>query len=430
MKVIILAGGSGTRLWPISRSLYPKQFVKLQDSRYSLFQETFKRSLLLTSIDNIYVVTNDNYKELIMHDTKELNYDYNIQNIILEPEAKNTLPAIYAGVNDIVSRENDSIVVFPSDQMILKDEEFVDIILESEQLLNDSIVTFGIEPNSPNTGYGYISPGEKVLNGYEVKEFKEKPNYELAKQYVNSGYLWNGGIFMFNSNLFISEVEKYSPEIYNAFNTSESIKEAFSKITTKISIDFGVMEKTDKIVVVPVDIGWNDLGSFDSIYEVFPKDNNNNLINSDSVTFDSYNNYIYSTSNKLIAMIGIEDTIVVEHNDALLICNRNESQEIKKIVDELKINKDTIVDEFDSKKSDGIKNFVNHHIVRNGKQEIVVNKNVREHWIVIGGIVKLEYSNKNIILNSGESVVLYNEGNVLIENINDFDSQIIRVETK
>ncbi|AGY76843.1 sugar phosphate nucleotidyltransferase [Clostridium autoethanogenum] len=185
MKVIILAGGSGTRLWPLSRSRYPKQFIKLQGSKPSLFQETFKRSLLLAGLDDIYVVTNEKYKFLVMGEVEELDYKYNEYNIIVEPEVKNTLPAIYAGVHEIAKKGNDTVVVFPSDHMIIKGQEFANIIKSSEALTKDSIITFGIKPNSPNTGYGYIAPGNKKLNGYEIKEFKEKPDYETAVTYVN-----------------------------------------------------------------------------------------------------------------------------------------------------------------------------------------------------------------------------------------------------
>lgn len=264
MKVIILAGGSGTRLWPLSRDRYPKQFIKLQGKKESLFQETFERSLLLADVNDIYVVTNEKYKFLVMGEVEELGHEYNEGNILVEPEAKNTLPAIYAGVHEVLKKGHDSVVVFPSDHMISKSKEFTELIKASVGLTSDSLITFGIKPDGPNTGYGYISPGDIKGNGYVVKSFKEKPTHEKAVEYIENGYYWNAGIFMFNSGLFAEEVKYYAPEIYNVFQSSNDLRDAFSKIKTKISIDYGIMEKSNKVAVVPADIGWNDLGSFDS----------------------------------------------------------------------------------------------------------------------------------------------------------------------
>lgn len=202
MRTIILAGGTGTRLWPLSRGRYPKQFIKLQGKDDSLFQETFKRSLLISKIDDIYVVTNEKYKFLVKGLVEELGYIFNEENILVEPEAKNTLPAIYLGLNEIIKNGHGSVVVFPSDHTIEKVEEFAVIIKESEASTRDSIITFGIQPYGPNTGYGYISTGEKKLNGFVVSSFKEKPTPEKAQEYISKGYYWNSGIFMFNSAFF------------------------------------------------------------------------------------------------------------------------------------------------------------------------------------------------------------------------------------
>lgn len=271
MKVIILAGGNGTRLWPLSRERYPKQFIKIQGRKESLFQETFRRSAQLVGIEDIYIVTNERYKFILTGELEEIGYTIDDKNILIEPEAKNTLPAIYAGVNEITKISHETVVVFPSDQIIEDNNKIITVIKESKLISEESIVIFGIKPSNPNTGFGYISFGEKNLNGYKVKAFIEKPNQQKAEEYLKKGYYWNSGMFMFNTKVFCEEVKKYSPDVADAFQNSRDIDEAFSKIKYKVSIDYGIIEKSKKVSVIPVDVGWNDLGSFDSFYDVLQK---------------------------------------------------------------------------------------------------------------------------------------------------------------
>jgi len=337
MKVIILAGGCGTRLWPLSRDNYPKPFIKLKGVKRSLFQETILRSLLLVDINDIIIVTNKNYKDLVVESFLELKSPIKESNIIIEPEAKNTLPAIYAAVHQITQIQNDTVIVFPSDHLVSKSQEFVEKIKLIESEIGDSIITFGITPSSPQVGYGYIAPSVKVSkHAYEVKEFKEKPKFEIAQKYIENGYFWNAGIFMFNTKTFINEVKQYEPDICLAFQNSKNIDDAFCNICNNISIDYGIIEKSKKILVVPVDIGWTDLGSFDSFFDVFKKDENNNIVKSESIVIDSYNNYIYSDTDKIISVIGADDLIIIDNKDALLICKRNQSQKVKQVVAEIK----------------------------------------------------------------------------------------------
>jgi mannose-1-phosphate guanylyltransferase / mannose-6-phosphate isomerase len=439
MKVIILAGGSGTRLWPLSRDRYPKQFIKLQGDSSSLFQDTFKRSLLLVNLDEIYVVTNEKYKFLVMGAVEELGYKYNESNIIIEPESKNTLPAIYAGVNEIIKKGNDNVIVFPSDHMILKSQEFVKIIKNSEALTKDSIITFGIKPDGPNTGYGYIAPGIEKLNGYEVKAFKEKPEYEVAVTYVEEGYYWNAGIFMFNTEFFVNEVKLYAKNIYNAFKTSNDIKEAFSKIDEKISIDYAIMEKSKNVTVAPVDIGWNDLGSFDSFYDIFKKNENSNICDNNNILIDSKNNYVYSEKGKLVSIVGVDNLIVVDNRDALLICKKEQSQRVKEVVETLKSRDDSRIEypvedyrpwgnykvleeEQNSYKIKRIK------VSQGKKLSYQMHHHRSEHWIVVKGIARVTIDDIEKLVPAGESIFIKPRQKHRLENIGKVPLEIIEVQ--
>lgn len=439
MKVIILAGGSGTRLWPLSREHYPKQFIKLQGRTESLFQETFKRSLLVASLNDIFIVTNQKYKFLVMGEIEELGYSYNEENILIEPEAKNTLPAIYAGVNEIVKKGNDYILVFPSDHMIEKNEEFIRIINQSIELATKYIVTFGVTPDNPNTGYGYISQGEKILNGFLVSEFKEKPNLEKAKEYTKNGYCWNSGIFMFESNMFRLEVEKYAYEIYSAFSKGRTLEEAFSEIKTKISIDYGILEKSENVAIVPISIGWNDLGSFDSFYDAFQENENDNISDSKNIIINSINNLIQSYDGKIVATIGVEDLIIIDNRDALLVCRKDESQKVKEVIDILKARNDT-------RKDYGVQDYRpwgQYKVLEEEKnrfkiKKITVNQGKKlsyqlhhhrsEHWIVVSGMAKVIVDDEVKFVRPGESIFFKEGQKHRLENPGKIPLEIIEVQ--
>lgn len=451
MKVIILAGGSGTRLWPLSRNRYPKQFIKFGKEQQSLFQQTFMRSLELVDLTDIFILTSERYKFLVMGNIEELGYHHNESNIIIEPTPRSTLPAIYLGVKEILKGGDDTIVVFPSDHRILETQNFIKEIKDSEALVKDSIVTFGITPTSPHMGYGYIELGPAKLNGFSVKEFKEKPSYDLVLQYIKEGYLWNSGIFMFDGQVFIEEVKMHAQEIYIAFEQNINVEEIFSEIQTSISIDYGILEKSNRISVVVLNIAWNDLGSFDSLYDIFDKDKDDNVIESDHIVINSDHNFINTTANKLVTIIGVDNLIIVDNKDALLVCKKNESQKVKEVVEILKQRNDSRLDYH-------VQDYRpwGNYVRLDEEQEIFKVKKISvsighklsyqlhhhrsEHWIVVKGkakvtiedVEKLVFEGESIYIKAGQKHQLENPGSMVLEiievQIGDYleDDDIIR----
>ena len=272
-----------------------------------------------------------------------------------------------------------------------------------------------------------------------VEEFKEKPDYDTALSYIEKGYFWNSGIFMFNSDFFINEVKTHAKEIHNAFDSSEGIEEAFSKIKEKISIDYGIMEKSENVAVVPVDIGWNDLGSFDAFYDVFEKDENKNIVDSSNIVFDSKNNYIHSESGKLVAAVGVEDLIVVDNRDALLICKKDQSQKVKDVVETLKSKNDlrtayhvqdyrpwghykVLEEEKDSFKIKRIK-------INQGKKiSYQLHHHRSEHWIVVKGMAKVTIEGLESFVSAGESIFIKTGQKHRLENPGKTPLEIIEVQ--
>ena len=411
----------------------------MQGRQKSLFQNTFERSLILAGVNDIYIVTNENYKYIIKSQIEEINFIMNEDNVLLESEGKNTLPAIYAGVSQILKNSNDTVVVFPSDHMIVNNKEFIEVIKESEELANESLITFGIKPDNPITEYGYILPGEIKKNGFIVKEFKEKPTLEKAIEYVEDGYFWNAGIFMFNPIVFSEEVSKYTPEIYNAFKYSNDIKTAYERINKKISIDYGIFEKSDKVVMVPVNIGWSDLGSFAAFFYDFNKDEDNNITNKENVILNSKNNIIYSSSGKIISTIGAEDYIIIENGDKLLVCKNDQTNKIKDVIEILNKRNDLIADHYiqeyqpwgNSRILEDEKDLykINRITINKGEQmQYCTIDNKCKRWIVVRGQAKIIYNNEIRYIGMGDSIYLDSNKKYLVENLEGDSFIIIEVE--
>lgn len=430
MFTIVLAGGSGTRLFPLSRSNYPKQFLPLLDNE-SLFQKTIRRALLFSSPDEIFIVTNNLHKYHVRNQIQKLGIECNV---LTEPCGKNTLPAILYAINEIKQRSvNSPVLVFPSDHLVVADEEYKSAVIQASRLSKSYIVTFGVCPTSPHTGYGYIKPGDKLDDGYVVSSFVEKPDLETALTYVNNGYLWNSGMFCFSSDIFCEECKRYSPEVYDAFQLSSN--EAYVT-TPSISIDYGVMENTDKAAVVPLLSPWSDLGNFDALYSVYNKDAHGNTTDSEYVTPDGENNLIIS--DRLISTIGISDTAIIDTKDVLLVCPRNQSQRVGEIVELLKEKNDKRADVHTTihrpwgsysiiLKSDNyvIKRLfvLPHHRI-----SLQYHNYRSEHWVVINGSAEVTKNNDVFILQKGESTFVPAKELHRLANLNDTPLEVLEVQ--
>lgn len=336
--VVIMAGGVGSRFWPRSRKSKPKQLLNIFGEN-SMIRETYRRISGIVSPENVFVITNKLQAKLIAEDLSELPEE----NIIAEPVGKNTAPCVAVSAKTIFNRSSNSVLVtLPADHIIKKEKEFGELILTAAKFAYDkkALVTFGITPTRPETGYGYINfektDSEKI---HKVKKFVEKPDRENAEKYLASGdYLWNSGMFIWRSDVILEEVKKYLPDTYSLVSKLESDKEyikVLDEIYPKfesISIDYGIMEKSDKVYTMEGDIGWSDVGSWESVYELSDKDENGNALVGDVYTLNSKNSYIYS-KNKFTAAVGIEDMVIINLEDSLLVCKRSEAQNVKKIVD-------------------------------------------------------------------------------------------------
>ena len=347
---VIMAGGVGSRFWPQSRERSPKQVLEIVGSG-SMISNTIARIQPLVPIDKVLVVTNKLQKDIIYKQVPLLL----LQNILTEPIGRNTAPCIGLAAKLISRYDPDAImIVLPADHIILNTEEFLNVLQRAVRIAqeSDALVTIGIKPTRPETGYGYIQYEDSlkinpyVADGiYRVKTFAEKPNLETAEKFLKSGdFLWNSGMFIWKTSVILREIENHLPELGEQLRklehaigteTYQATLEHVYRVIRSISIDYGVMEKASKVFVVKGDFGWNDVGSWDEVVRLTPIDGEGNALRGTVITKDSHRNYI-DAGNKVVATIGIEDVIVVATDDAVLICKKGRSQDVKEVVDYLR----------------------------------------------------------------------------------------------
>ena len=349
--VAIMAGGIGSRFWPMSRTSLPKQFLDVLNTGKTLVQWTYERYAKFIPVENIYIVTSEEYVDIVKTQLPMLPID----NILAEPSKKNTAPCIaYISFKLAQINPDAKCIVAPSDHLILEEDRFQSIALEALDFVDHikALVTLGIQPTHPNTGYGYIQyEGLEVAKDvYKVKTFTEKPDLEIAKSFLESGdFLWNAGIFAWKISSILTAFEKYQPEMYELFDQEKmhfntpAENAAIQKIypqCTNISIDIAIMEKANNVYVMPASFGWSDLGTWNSAYENMEKDYLGNAVASDNViVIDATKCMINSPKDKLVVVQGLDDFIVVDTKDVLLICSRDKEQSIKEYVAEVKRNK-------------------------------------------------------------------------------------------
>ncbi|MER2996168.1 mannose-1-phosphate guanylyltransferase [Pontibacter populi] len=347
--VVIMAGGIGSRFWPFSRTNYPKQFHDVLGIGETMLQMTMKRFEQICPTENIFIVTNKDYEQLVKEQLPQLGDNQ----ILLEPVGRNTAPCIaYASYKIAQINPNANLIVAPSDHVVLKQEAFNQVITTAVEAASadDVLITLGITPSRPDTGYGYIqfiADGDQPIK--KVKTFTEKPNLELAQMFLNSGdFVWNSGIFIWSVKSILNAFRQHLPEISeifeegnNAYNTDQEpnfIVKAYSHCRN-ISIDYGIMEKVDNVFVVLADIGWSDLGTWNSLYTISNKDEQANVIDGDVMLYDTKNCIIKTPKNRLVVVQGLEGYIIAEHDNVLMICKLDEEQKVKDFTADAKYKK-------------------------------------------------------------------------------------------
>jgi len=418
-----MAGGSGSRLWPLSRSLYPKQFLPLADEK-TMLQATLSRVEGLSDVKSL-LICNEEHRFIAAEQVRQMQIE---ADILLEPVGRNTAPAIALAALQSLTSESDALLLVLAADHVIPDEAAFHASVKAAVPLAESgkLVTFGIVATGPETGYGYIKRGEVCADGFAVDQFVEKPDLETAKGYVESGnYYWKSGMFLMRASRYIEELGKYRPDILKACTKSLEtlspdmdfvrIEEAAFKACPEESVDYAVMEKTDSAVVVPLDAGWSDVGAWSSLWEVTDKDNDGNAVRGDVINYNTKDCLIHST-NKLVATVGLKDVVIVETKDAILVADKNQVQDVKKIVEKLKAEGRT---EYQLHrdvyrpwgKYDSIDNGDRYQVKRitvkpGAKLSVQMHHHRAEHWIVVSGTATVRRDDEEMLVTENESVYL------------------------
>ena len=444
---VILTGGSGTRLWPLSRTFFPKQFINLVNDT-TLFQDTIMR--LPKEVSEPLIICNEAHRFIVAEQLRQIESG-NI-GIILEPVGKNTAPAIAIAAMKLLNDNKDPILlVLSSDHLIKNNQKFHNSIIVANEIAEQKkLVAIGVEPSAAETGYGYIEiDNSDKSEYYNITSFTEKPNQKNAKKYLDSGnYLWNSGIFLFRASVYLRELEKFEPEIYTACKKSSKSVNIdsdfvrldnihFRKCPSK-SIDYAVMEKTNDAVVVPFNGVWSDIGSWDTLWKAKPKDTNNNVIEGDVILDKVSNSYVYS-SNRLVSATNLSDLIIIDTQDALLVSSKKSSQNINNIVEKLKIDSRSEKDDnrkvyrpwgyFDS--IDHGEGFQVKRLFINPGAKLSLQKHQMraEHWVVVKGIALVTCGEKKYKLTENQSTYIPKGEIHRLENREKNPLEIIEIQT-
>lgn len=446
---VILLGGSGTRLWPVSRKNHPKQFLNLVGDD-TLLQATIKRLDGLEGLAAPIVLCNEEHRFTTAEQLTSMQW--NKGDIILEPIGRNTAPAVAIAALRALQQHDDALLlVLPADHVIQNTELFQQVVMTAaDTARKDSLVTFGVVPTKPETGYGYIRRGSQIDEMcFDVAEFVEKPNLETATNYVASGeYYWNSGMFMFKASAYLHELNVYHPQMLEctqkALDAAEHDldflrlgKSEFIACPSD-SIDYAVMEKTTRAVTVPLDAGWNDVGSWDALWEVHDKDNDGNVVTGD-VVLSNVSNCLVKSENKLVSLVGVENLVVIETKDALLVSAKDKVQDVKAIVDMLRRNNRSEA-EFHREvyrpwgKYDGIDNGERFQVKRitvnpGESTSLQMHYHRAEHWIIVSGIAEITCAEKVFLCTENQSAFIPQGSSHRISNPGKLPMEMIEVQT-